>query len=77
MPSGKTFLIRPSQTILEAAISAGINIPYGCQNGSCGACKAKVINGNVVIDNYQRTVLSDVEKKMALHYAAKLLQQKI
>ena len=73
LPSGKTFLIRPSQTILEAAISAGINIPYGCQNGSCGACKAKVINGNVVIDNYQRTVLSDVEKKDGFTLCCKAL----
>tara|TARA_B100000768_G_scaffold178997_1_gene195792 strand:- start:702 stop:1715 length:1014 start_codon:yes stop_codon:yes gene_type:complete len=73
LPSGKTFLVKPSQTILEAAISAGINIPYGCQNGSCGACKAKVINGNIAIDNYQRTVLSDTEKENGFTLCCKAL----
>ena len=46
-PSGKVILVGPDQTILEAALAAGINWPYGCAHGMCGACKARVIVGKV------------------------------
>ncbi len=50
--SGHQFNVRPSQTVLEAAIEAGINLPYGCRNGACGACKGKIISGKVTHDDY-------------------------
>ena len=53
--SGHTFDVRPSQTVLQAAIEAGINLPYGCRNGACGACKAELIAGKVMHDDYQRS----------------------
>lgn len=60
-PSGHQFEIRPSQTILEAAIEASINLPYGCRNGACGACKGKVLQGEVFHDDYQASALKDAE----------------
>lgn len=59
--NGQTFQVRPSQTVLQAAIEEGINIPYGCRNGACGACKAKVLSGKVMHDDYQGSALSDAE----------------
>lgn len=59
--SGHTFDVRPSQTVLEAAIEAGINLPYGCRNGACGACKAEIIAGKVVHDDYQGGAITDAE----------------
>lgn len=59
--SGHTFDVRPSQTVLEAAIEAGINLPYGCRNGACGACKAEVIAGKVMHDDYQGSAMTDAE----------------
>jgi CDP-4-dehydro-6-deoxyglucose reductase len=61
-PSGRTFQAKPSQTILEAAIAAGINIPYECRNGTCGSCKSKLSAGKVMLEGYQQSVLSDSEK---------------
>lgn len=60
--SGHTFEVRPSQTVLEAAIAAGINLPYGCRNGACGACKGKVLSGKVMHDDFQASALSDSEQ---------------
>ena len=60
-PSGHTFEVRPSQTVLEAAIEAGINLPYGCRNGACGSCKGKVLQGDVMHDDYQGSAMSDAE----------------
>ena len=42
--SGHTFEVRASQTVLQAAIEADIHIPYGCRNGACGSCKAKLVS---------------------------------
>ena len=59
--SGHTFEVRPSQTVLEAAIDAGINLPYGCRNGACGSCKAKLISGKVMQNDYQSSAMTDAE----------------
>ena len=60
-PSGHQFNARPSQTVLEAAIEAGLAIPYGCRNGACGSCKGKLISGKVIHDDYQRSAMTEVE----------------
>lgn len=36
-----------NQSILDAAIAAGINLPYGCKNGACGSCKVLFNQGNI------------------------------
>jgi CDP-4-dehydro-6-deoxyglucose reductase len=59
--SGHTFDVRPSQTVLAAAIDAGINLPYGCRNGACGSCKAKLVSGRVFHNDYQSSAMSDAE----------------
>jgi len=59
--SGHEFNVRPSQTVLEAALEAGINLPYGCRNGACGACKGKVISGKVIHDDYQGSAMNAAE----------------
>lgn len=61
LPSGKQFEASPSQTLLEAAIMAGVNLPYGCKNGACGSCKAKVLQGQVTHGDYQASALSDAD----------------
>ena len=59
--SGHSFDVRPSQTVLQAAIEAGINIPYGCRNGACGNCKAKLHAGKVFHNDYQNSAMTDAE----------------
>ncbi len=36
--------------ILDAALDAGLDIPYSCKGGVCCTCRAKVIDGDVVMD---------------------------
>ena len=35
------------QTILEAALAEGVPYPHGCRSGNCGACKSRLIAGDV------------------------------
>lgn len=63
LPSGHVFQAKGSQTIVEAAIDAGVHLPYGCRNGACGACKGKVVEGKVHLEDYQSSVISEEEIK--------------
>ena len=37
------------QTILEAAIAAGIDYPYACATGNCGTCTSRLEMGKVTL----------------------------
>lgn len=37
------------QTILEAAIAAGIDYPYACATGNCGTCTSRLDFGKVAL----------------------------
>jgi ferredoxin len=45
--TGATIACQPDQTILQAAIGAGIDYPYGCASGNCGACLSQLDTGDV------------------------------
>jgi CDP-4-dehydro-6-deoxyglucose reductase, E3 len=57
-PSGHSYRAAPDETLLQAALDAGLTIPYGCRNGACGACKSKVLDGQVDFANTQPHALS-------------------
>jgi ferredoxin-NADP reductase/fatty acid desaturase len=47
----RTFpLAAAGDTILDAALQAGIDAPYACAGGACGTCRAKVMLGHAVMD---------------------------
>ncbi|EIC20416.1 2Fe-2S iron-sulfur cluster-binding protein [Thiorhodovibrio frisius] len=47
IPSGHEFFVEGSESILDAAVRAGLRMNYGCANGNCGSCKARVVSGEV------------------------------
>jgi len=60
-PSGLQFEVEPGNTLLRAALAAGIQLPYGCRNGACGACKGRVVSGQVDRGLYSEGALSEAE----------------
>lgn len=46
-PAGHAFDTEPEETILDAALRQRIGLPYGCRNGGCGSCAARLIEGRV------------------------------
>lgn len=43
----KIFTIKPGVSVLQAAIDAGINMPYSCREGTCTACYGQCKSGEV------------------------------
>lgn len=62
LPSGHQFTCEADETVLGAAIRAGIGLPYGCKNGACGSCKGKVVAGTVDHKAHQLRALPEAEQ---------------
>jgi CDP-4-dehydro-6-deoxyglucose reductase, E3 len=52
--TGHEFLVEEGETVLEAALRAGIGLPYGCRNGACGKCAGELVFGEVRYANELR-----------------------
>ncbi|MBC7416137.1 MAG: CDP-6-deoxy-delta-3,4-glucoseen reductase [Herminiimonas sp.] len=72
-PSGREFDCDVGDTVLAAAIRAGVGLPYGCKNGACGTCKGRLLAGGVVHGAHQIKALSAAEEDggMALFCCAR------
>lgn len=50
---GRTFVFpirRGTETVLDAGLRAGIELPYACKGGVCATCRAVLIDGEVDMD---------------------------
>ena len=60
--TGHEFFVEGTNSILEAGLSAGLALNYGCSNGNCGNCKAKLISGEIKKTKPHDYVFSESEK---------------
>ena len=45
--------VQQDETLLDAALRAGLDLPFSCRAGMCSTCRARVIKGAVAMDvNY-------------------------
>lgn len=61
-PSGRQFSCEADETVLAAAMRAGVGLPYGCKNGACGSCKGKLVSGAVEHSKHQEKTLTAEEE---------------
>ncbi len=47
--TGQVIACTAQQTVLEAAIAAGIDYPYTCASGNCGTCVTRLDSGKVTM----------------------------
>ena len=62
-PAGITFAASSAQTLLDAALSAGIDFPYRCRQGVCTSCVCRLKSGEVRYDEPSPLSPTDVEQK--------------
>jgi CDP-4-dehydro-6-deoxyglucose reductase len=61
-PSGREFQVEGRDSILEAGLKAGLRLSYGCGNGTCGLCRARVVDGAVQRVRPHDFTLSEAER---------------
>jgi CDP-4-dehydro-6-deoxyglucose reductase len=61
-PSGHEFTVEGNDTLLQAALRNGVSLNYGCSNGTCGDCKARLLSGEVKKVHAHDYVLKQAEK---------------
>jgi len=71
----RVIVVADGATILETALEAGIEYPFGCQSGNCGACKSRLLAGEVELQEYSEFALSDEERTQGLVLACRAMPQ--
>ncbi|MBZ0116365.1 MAG: 2Fe-2S iron-sulfur cluster binding domain-containing protein, partial [Sandaracinaceae bacterium] len=56
--------VEPGQTLLEAGLAAGLPMPFSCAMGGCGACKGRLVEGAVHLE--EPNCLSERERAQGL-----------
>ncbi len=59
--SHRSFSVAPEQSVLDAALDASLNVPHACKGGNCGACRARLLQGEVHYPHGRPLGLSDAE----------------
>lgn len=71
----RSVAVTGTDTVLQAALAAGIDYPHGCKSGRCGSCKSRLIDGSVSLLEHTRFALSDEEKAAGLILACRAVPE--
>lgn len=50
-PGGERFEVLERESVLAAGLRAGLHLPHSCRGGSCGACEARILAGELHYPN--------------------------
>jgi len=62
-PSGEQFEVVSDESVLDAALRAGINLPHSCKAGRCGSCRARIASGRIRYPHGRPIGLSEAEEQ--------------
>lgn len=65
-PSGLGFPASADETVLEAALAAGLLLPYSCRDGACGVCKSKIVSGEIDLGRAGESALTPDEREAGM-----------
>lgn len=71
--TGTTVSVSEDETVLAAALGAGVAYPHSCQAGRCGACKSRLLAGRVELLAHSRFALSAEERSQGLILACRAM----
>jgi phenol hydroxylase P5 protein len=61
-PLGAEIECREDQTVLDACLREGIWLPHACTHGTCGTCKAQLLDGELDLGDASPYALLDSER---------------
>ena len=59
----RSFSVAAGRSVLDAARGAGFNLQFSCKSGNCGACRARLLAGNVHYPHGEPLGLSAAEAR--------------
>jgi alkane 1-monooxygenase len=59
--NGRTVVVGPRETLLQAALREGLAFPHGCRVGGCASCRCRLVDGQVRELTETAYLLSDQE----------------
>lgn len=62
IPGNRVIYAERNETLLEAGLHAGMALDYGCSNGNCGRCVARIISGEVKKVHHHDFALSEQQR---------------
>lgn len=68
---GRRTPVSAEQTILQAALDAGVPYPHGCRSGRCGSCKSRLISGDVELGKHSPFALTEEDRAGGLILACR------
>lgn len=76
---GQTHTLRwpRTQTLVELMLAQGIDVPYSCQEGECGACACTVLAGEVKMVSCEILDPEDIENGYVLGCQARPVTERI
>lgn len=57
--SGKTFEVTPDKSLHQCLIDLNANVPFSCEEGVCGSCETRVLEGEV---DHRDSILTAAER---------------
>ncbi len=69
--------LSPDEFVLDAALNAGLDLPFSCKAGVCSTCRCKVTEGDVSMDKNFTLEANEVEQGFALSCQARAATQKL
>ena len=67
------FIVKKNESILEAGLAAGYDIPFSCQGGVCGVCKCTSGEGETEMSNSIALSDDEIDSGIILSCQAKVL----
>jgi phenol hydroxylase P5 protein len=61
-PLGAEVACREDQTVLDACLREGVWLPHACTHGTCGTCKAQVLDGDLDLGDASPYALLESER---------------
>jgi len=76
---GKThqLAIGDDEKVLDAALEAGLDLPYSCRGGVCCTCRARVLEGKVEMEKNFTLEQWEIDKGFVLTCQARPLTSKL
>ena len=57
--SGRELNVQPGRSLLQVLLDAGVDIPFSCEEGICGSCETRVLEG---VPDHRDAILSEEER---------------